>query len=58
MVFKIRQVLNALFMLLAVAGGVMYCGLLGEGVVEQMGVILIVIAVCIKMSECVLRIKR
>ncbi len=54
-VFIIRQVLNVVFMLLAVIGAVMYLGLLGDGNMEQMGIIVIIIAVCCKMAECMLR---
>lgn len=54
-VFHIRQVLNVLFMLTGIAGVMMYCGLMGEGLVERQGIIVIVIAVSIKMAECMLR---
>lgn len=57
-VFHIRQVLNVLFMLTALVGALMYCGVMGEGVVTRQGIIVIVIAVSIKMAECMLRFKK
>lgn len=57
-VFKIRQVLNILFMLLGIAGAVMYSGWVGDGKIVQMGAIVAVIAICMKMAECVLRYKK
>ena len=64
-VFKIRQVLNVGFIILGVIGGVMYSGLLrgtscvnalgGDEKVEMMGAIIAIIAVSMKMSECILR---
>ncbi len=58
MVFYIRQVLNILFMLTAIVGVMMYCGVMGEGPVEKQGIIVIIIAVSIKMAECMLRFKK
>ena len=57
-VFHIRQVLNVRFMLTALVGALMYCGVMGEGVVTRQGIIVIVIAVSIKMAECMLRFKK
>lgn len=53
--YKVRQILNLLFMLLGVIGAVMYSGIVGNGVIEQMGGIIVVIAISLKMAECVLR---
>lgn len=49
--YKIRQILNILFIVLAIAGMISYY-LVGE----MVGGILLVTAVFIKISECVLRI--
>lgn len=57
-VFYIRQVLNILFMLTAVVGALMYCGVFGKGVEMRQGIIVIIIAVSIKMAECMLRFKK
>lgn len=57
-VFYIRQVLNVLFMLTAIVGAMMYCGVMGQGVIERQGIIVIIIAVSIKMAECMLRFKK
>ncbi len=57
-VFYIRQVLNILFMLTAIAGALMYCGVMGKGVEMRQGIIVIIIAVSIKMAECMLRFKK
>lgn len=51
--FVVRQILNILFMLGAVAGCVVYVK-----VNDQMGAILIIIAMAFKMAECVLRFKK
>lgn len=56
--FYIRQALNILFMLTGIVGVMMYCGFMGEGVETRQGIIVIVIAVSIKMAECMLRLKR
>ncbi len=59
--FKIRQVLNVLFILLAIAGvavhvyGKWYAG---STRMEMMGGVIVVIAISIKMAECVLRYKK
>lgn len=55
LIFKIRQVLNILFMVLGVIAAVMYSGWIGDGRTEMMGAILAVIAISMKMAECVLR---
>lgn len=57
-VFYIRQVLNILFMLTAIVGALMYSGVFGEGVQTRQGIIVIIIAVSIKMAECMLRFKK
>ncbi len=57
-VFYIRQVLNILFMLTAIVGALMYCGVFGKGVEMRQGIIVIIIAVSIKMAECMLRFKK
>lgn len=57
-VFYIRQVLNVLFMVTAVVGALMYCGVFGKGVEMRQGIIVIIIAVSIKMAECMLRFKK
>lgn len=64
-VFKIRQILNVGFILLGIIGAVMYSGLFsssswtkalgGQEKVEMMGAIIAIIAVSMKMSECILR---
>lgn len=54
-VFIIRQVLNVLFMILGVTGAVMFCGLVGDERTEMQGAIIAMIAVFLKMAECVLR---
>ena len=60
-VFKIRQVLNLLFIILGVAGAALY----SYGVwyrsntrIELMGTVVVIIAVVMKMSECMLRMKK
>ena len=55
-IFKLRQILNILFMVTGVAAAVMYSGWVGEGRTVMMGAVLGVIAISIKMAECVLRI--
>lgn len=57
-VFYIRQVLNILFMLTAIVGVLMYCGVMGEGLIVKQGIVVIIIAVSIKMAECMLRFKK
>lgn len=57
-VFKIRQILNVLFMVIGVIGGAMYSGYFGDGRIIQMGGILVIIAISMKMAECVLRYKK
>lgn len=54
-IFKIRQILNVLFMVIGVIGAVMYSGWIGDGRIEMMGAVLAVIAISMKMAECVLR---
>lgn len=56
--FKIRQVLNLLFMLLGVIGAVMYSGYFGDGKIIQMGGVVVIIAISMKMAECVLRYRK
>lgn len=56
--FYIRQALNILFMLTSIVGVMMYCGIMGKDVETRQGIIVIVIAVSIKMAECMLRLKR
>ncbi len=55
-VFFIRQVLNILFMLLAIVGVAMYMGCFGDGKQETMGLLVIIMAVFVKMAECVIRV--
>lgn len=57
-VFYIRQILNILFMVTAIIGAMMYSGFMGEGIKERQGIIIIIIAVSIKMAECMLRFKK
>lgn len=57
-VFYIRQVLNILFMLTAIVGALMYSGVFGKGIETRQGIIVIIIAVSIKMAECMLRFKK
>lgn len=55
-IYIIRQILNVLFILLGIIGCMMYSGLLGEA--DNMvlkGAIIAIIAVVMKMGECVLR---
>ena len=54
--FKIRQVLNVLFMVVAIVGCLMYTGVLGGNDNEMKGAIVVIIAVLIKMAECMLRL--
>lgn len=54
--FKIRQVLNILFMVVAVVGCLMYCGVMGDDNNEMKGAIVVIIAVLIKMAECMIRL--
>ena len=60
-VFKIRQALNLLFIISGVAGAALYT----YGVwyrsntrIELMGTVIVIIAVVMKMSECMLRMKK
>ncbi len=60
-VFKIRQILNWAFIIVGICGALLY----SYGVwyrsnsrFEMMGVIVVIIAVVIKMSECMLRLKK
>lgn len=53
--FIIRQVLNILFMILGIIGAVMYSGIMGDGRIELMGGIIVIIAISMKMAECVIR---
>lgn len=55
-VFKLRQILNVLFMLTGIAAAIMYSGWVGGGRIVMMGAVLGVIAISIKMAECVLRL--
>lgn len=54
--FKIRQVLNVLFMVVAIVGCLMYTGVLGGNDNEMKGAIVVIIAVLIKMAECMIRL--
>lgn len=61
MVFKIRQILNWAFIIIGICGAALYA----YGVwyrsntrMELMGVVVVIIAVVIKMSECMLRMKK
>lgn len=53
--FVVRQFLNLVFMIMSVVGALMYVGVFGDGVEEQMGAIIIIVAICFKMAECALR---
>jgi hypothetical protein len=53
--FIVRQFLNLIFMIMSVVGALMYVGVFGDGVEEQMGAIVIIVAICFKMAECALR---
>lgn len=55
-IFKLRQILNVLFMVTGIAAAVMYSGWVGNERTVMMGAVLGVIAISIKMAECVLRI--
>lgn len=60
-IFKIRQILNWCFIILAIAGGLLYTygvWYRSNSRIELMGVIIVVIAVVVKMSECMLRMKK
>ena len=58
-VFKIRQILNVIFIILAIVGCLMYSGLLGgDERTEMQGAIVAVIAIAFKFAECMLRMKR
>ncbi|MBR1840146.1 MAG: hypothetical protein IJ782_06150 [Prevotella sp.] len=54
--FKIRQVLNLLFMVIAIVGCLMYTGIIGGEDNEMKGAIVVIIAVLIKMGECMIRL--
>ena len=54
--FKIRQVLNVLFMVIAIVGCLMYMGYIGGEENEMRGAIVVIIAVLIKMAECMIRL--
>lgn len=54
--FKVRQVLNVLFMVVAIVGCLMYTGVLGGNDNEMKGAIVVIIAVLIKMAECMIRL--
>jgi uncharacterized membrane protein len=61
MVFKIRQILNWAFIILGIGGALLY----SYGVwyrsntrIEWMGTVIVIIAVVVKMSECMLRMKK
>ena len=54
--FKIRQVLNILFMLVAVVGCLIYTGVINTDNGEMKGAIVVIIAVMIKMAECMIRL--
>lgn len=51
--FVVRQILNVLFMIGAIAGCIVYLK-----VNDRMGAVLIIIAMAFKMAECVLRFKK
>lgn len=54
--FIIRQILNVLFMVVAVVGCLMYTGYIGGPDSEMKGAIVVIIAVMIKMAECMIRL--
>lgn len=54
--FKVRQVLNILFMVTAIVGCLMYTGVIGGEENEMKGAIVVIIAVLIKMAECMIRL--
>lgn len=51
--FLLRQILNVIFMLVAVAGCVVYVK-----VDNRMGAVIIIIGMAFKMAECALRFKK
>ena len=53
--FKIRQVLNLLFMIIAIIGCLIYIDVIHLDNYEIKGAIVVVIAVMIKMAECMIR---
>ena len=55
-IYIIRQVMNVLFIILAIVGGVMYSGLVGGGNMVLQGGFIVIIAVVIKMGESILRL--
>ena len=59
-VFKIRQVLNLLFIISGVAGALYTYGVWyrSNTRIELMGTVIVIIAVVMKMSECMLRMKK
>lgn len=54
--FIVRQVLNIVFMIVAVIGCLMYVGVIGDADSEMKGAIVVIIAVLIKMAECMIRL--
>ncbi|MBR4572483.1 MAG: hypothetical protein IKO28_03590 [Prevotella sp.] len=54
--FKIRQVLNILFMLVAIVGCLVYVDVIPTDNGEMKGAIIVIIAVMIKMAECMIRL--
>ena len=55
-IYIIRQVMNVLFIILAIVGAVMYSGLVGGGKMVMQGGFIVIIAVVIKMGESILRL--
>lgn len=55
-IYIIRQVMNVLFIILAIVGGVMYSGLVGDGNTVLQGGFIVIVAVVIKMGESILRL--
>ncbi|MBR3522158.1 MAG: hypothetical protein IKN75_06550 [Prevotella sp.] len=55
-IYIIRQVMNVLFIILAIVGGVMYSGLVGGGNTVLRGGFIVIVAVVIKMGESILRL--
>ena len=57
-IFKIRQILNLLFIIIGIIGaGVNAYGQWGahDERIKMMGIVIVIIAMAIKMAECVLR---
>lgn len=57
-IFKIRQILNLLFIILGIVGAAVNAygqWLIHDERTKMMGIVIVIIAMAIKMAECVLR---